>query len=79
MAASFTDLFVATTPITLNEKKVNDLVDTGSTERFIWELLVQKLHLPTLPKNNTMSMVSTSLIAQSAGAVEYTDCFSAEG
>ena len=45
MAASFTDFFSTVTLIKLNGKRVRALVDTGSTESFICESLVQKLLL----------------------------------
>ena len=67
MAAPFPDLFAATPPIKLNGKKVRALVDTGSTENFKWESLIQKLRLPILPGNNTVSMSPTSLSFQMSG------------
>ena len=54
-------------PIKLNGKKVWALMDTGSTESFICESLVQNLGLSTVPGNNTMSIASTSLGFQTSG------------
>ena len=45
MAASFTDLFAATTPMKINGKKIKGHVDTVYTKSFICELLVQKLRV----------------------------------
>ena len=61
MAGSPTDLFAATTPIKINGKKFRALMNTGSTESFIWESLVR------LPENNPVSMASTYLISQTSG------------
>ena len=67
IAVSFIDLFVATTPIKINRKKIRTIVDTRSTENFICESLVQELRLTTLSGSNTVPMESTSLSSQKSG------------
>ena len=67
MVASFPNLFAAATPMKLNGKKVKGHVNTGSTESFICESLVEKLRLLTRSENNIVSLVSTSLGSQTSG------------
>ena len=64
----------AITQVFLNRKKVNALVDTGSSERFrpIRDNVVASLKIPTVERKGVVSMASTAFTTPISGACHVT-------